>query len=114
MELIEARLRARHFRRVVANVRGDSPEEVAQHVIAQMETAGAQGPTIARVYPKQAPLAQSWWAVTVIVRADLLLKAVDHLRRAGASGISVQTPDYLFEAESWHYKAALHHLTSDE
>ncbi len=110
MELIEARLRVRDFRRVTANMRGDSPEALAQSLIAQLETAGAQGPTIARVYPKHAPLTETWFAVTIIVRADHLLAAVDHLRRAGASGISVHTPEYIFEAESWSYKAAMHAL----
>ena len=99
LELIEARLRARQFRSITANIRGDTPEEVARLVVAQMETAGAQGPTIARVYPKQAPLAETWFAVTVLVHKDLLQKAIDHLRRTGASGISVLTPEYLFEAE---------------
>jgi ATP phosphoribosyltransferase len=113
MELIEARLRARHFRRVTANIRGDSEAEVARHVVAQMETAGAQGPTISRVYPKQAPLGDPWFAVTILVHQDLLQKAVDHLRRSGASGISVHTPEYLFEAESWSYRAAMRALERD-
>jgi ATP phosphoribosyltransferase len=114
LELIEARLRARHFRSITANIRGDTPEDVARHVVAQMETAGAQGPTIARVYPKQAPHAETWFAVTVLVHQELLQKAVDHLRRTGASGISVLTPEYLFEAESWTYKAAMRALEQEE
>jgi ATP phosphoribosyltransferase len=114
MELIEARLRARHLRRITANIRGASEEAVAHHVIAQLETAGAQGPTISRVYPKHAPLAESWFAVTIQVQQDLLQRAIDHLRRAGAAGISVHTPDYLFEAESWSFKAALHALEHED
>jgi ATP phosphoribosyltransferase len=114
MELIEARLRARHYRRITANIRGDSEEEVARHVIAQMETAGAQGPTVSRVYPKHAPLAETWFAVTVLVHKELLQKAIDHLRRSGAAGISVHTPEYLFEAESWTYKAALRALEHED
>lgn len=110
MELIEARLRARSFRRITANVRGESPEAVARQVVSQIEIAGSQGPTIAPVFPKQASLGERWFAVTVIVPADLLLKAVDHLRHIGGSGISVQTPEYLFEAESWHYRAVLRQL----
>jgi ATP phosphoribosyltransferase len=113
MELIEAHLRARHFRTVTANIRGDSPEDVARHVVAQVETAGAQGPTIARVYPKQGALSERWFAVTVLVHKQVLQKAIDHLRRAGASGISVHRPEYLFEAESWAYRAAMHALERD-
>jgi ATP phosphoribosyltransferase len=114
MELIEARLRARHFRRITANIKGESEAAVARHVIAQMETAGAQGPTIARVYPKQVAANESWFAVTLIVPVELLLKAVDHLRRSNASGITVLRPEYLFEGESWAYRQALHELDADE
>jgi ATP phosphoribosyltransferase len=114
MELIEARLRARNYRRITANIGGASEEEVARHVIAQLETAGAQGPTISRVYPKHAQSAETWFAVTILVHKDLVLKAVDHLRRSGASGISVHPFDYMFEAESWSFKAALHALEHDE
>lgn len=110
IELIEARLRSRRFRRVTANIRGDSAEAVAQTVTARMETAGAQGPTIAPVFPKLSTPHEHWFAVTVIVPEGLLLEAVEHLRRCGASGISVQTPEYLFEAESWQFKAALRQL----
>ena len=49
MELIEARLRAATCR-ITANIRGDTEAEVARHVVAQMETAGAQGPTISRLH----------------------------------------------------------------
>ena len=114
MEPIEARLRARHFRRITANIRGESPDAVARQVIAQVETAGAQGPTIAPVHAKQGLPGEMWFAVTILVRAEHLLAAVDHLRRAGATGLFVQTPDYIFEAECWAFRAATHALNSNE
>ncbi len=98
IELSEARLRTRQYRLVTANVRGDSPEAVARHVTSQLETAGAQGPTIASVYPKSTWGDERWFAVTIIVPADRLLAAVDHLRRGGSGGISVTSPDYVFDA----------------
>jgi ATP phosphoribosyltransferase len=97
VELIEARLRTRQFRLVTANVRGESPEAVARHVTAQLETSGRQGPTIASVFPRECLGGERWWAVTVIVPAERLLPAVDHLRLVGSSGITVQTPEYVFD-----------------
>lgn len=98
VELIEARLRTRRYRVVTANVRGGSEEDVARHVTAQVATAGEQGPTIARVYPKAGETDGGWYEVTIIVPSDLLLAAVDHLRRAGSSGITVSSPDYVFDS----------------
>jgi ATP phosphoribosyltransferase len=36
----------------------------------------------------------------VIVPAERMMAAVDHLRLAGSSGITVGTPDYMFDTES--------------
>ncbi len=100
VELAESRLRTRQFRLITANVRGESPESVARHVTAQVETAGRQGPTIANVFPKERTGDEGWYAVTIIVPADRLLTAVDHLRRGGSSGITVTSPDYVFDGDS--------------
>jgi ATP phosphoribosyltransferase len=100
IEMIEARLRTRQFRVITANVRGDNPESVAAHVTSQLETSGRQGPTIARVFPKNGSQDETWFAVTVIVPAERLLQAVDHLRRGGSSGITVTSPDYVFDSAS--------------
>ncbi|HET9015944.1 MAG TPA: ATP phosphoribosyltransferase [Thermomicrobiaceae bacterium] len=100
IELSEARLRTRQVRLITANVQGDSPESVARHVISQVDTAGHQGPTIASIYPKSDADDQRWFGVTIIVPIDRLLPAVDHLRRAHASGITVTSPDYVFDARS--------------
>ncbi len=100
VELAEARLRTRQFRLITANVLGDSPESVAQHVTSQVETAGRQGPTIASVFPKESNGHERWFAVTIIVPSDRLLTAVDHLRLGGSSGITVTSPDYVFDSES--------------
>lgn len=106
IELIEARLRTRQFRLVTANVQGASAEEVAEHVISQVETAGQQGPTIANIYPKDRAQQDGprWFGVTIIVPAALVLPAVDHLRRAGSSGITVTSPDYVFDTCSTAYE----------
>lgn len=107
IELAESRLRTRQYRLITANVRGDNPESVARHVTAQVETAGRQGPTIANVYPKGGDDQGQWFAVTIIVPADKLLAAVDHLRRGGSSGISVTSPDYVFDDQSRSFQRLL-------
>ena len=113
LELCEARLRARGYHTITANMRGSSDEAVARHVLARVETAGMTGPTVARVFPKGAGAdggGEYWYAVTLVVESSALLRAVDHLRRSGASGITVLRPDYVFEAQSAAYATLLHEL----
>lgn len=119
MEFTEAHLRSRRFRTLTANVRGESAAEVAAHVIRQVETAGTLGPTVAPVFPKTSAvpgaltgavvttLETGWYAVSIVVEEELLLPAIDHLRRAGSGGITVGAPEYVFEATSRSYVAML-------
>jgi ATP phosphoribosyltransferase len=104
LELLEAYLHGRSYKSLTANVRGESEEAVARHITADEAIAGLRGPTIARVYPK-AGGERDWFAVTVVVRQDLLLTAVEHLRRAGAAEISVHDVHYVFEHRSWSFEA---------
>lgn len=113
IEMSEARLTTREYRLVTANVRGESPEQVAHHVTSQVETTGRQGPTIANVYPHSDNGGDGWFAVTIIVPADKLLTAVDHLRRGGSSGITVTSPDYVFDGESAAYRGLLNALEEE-
>jgi ATP phosphoribosyltransferase len=98
VEMSESRLRSRKYRIVTANVQGDSAEQVARHVNQKLETAGEQGPTIADVFSKESASAQRWYEVRVIVPSKYLLAAVDHLREAGSRGITVNSPDYVFDS----------------
>lgn len=98
IEMSEARLRSRGYRIVTANVQGNSSEEVARHVNQKLETAGEQGPTIADVFSKESTSSSRWFEVRVIVPSRYLLAAVDHLREAGSHGITVNSPDYVFDA----------------
>ncbi|MCS7051686.1 MAG: ATP phosphoribosyltransferase, partial [Thermomicrobium sp.] len=100
IELIEARLRSRRYRLVTANVRGRDEEDVVRHVTAHVATTGELGPTVARVYPKSGDRHCGWYEITIIVPAHLLLDAVDHLRLAGSTGITVTSPDYVFDVRS--------------
>lgn len=98
IEMSEARLRSRGYRIVTANVQGDSAQDVARHVNQKVEIAGAQGPTIAEVFSKELDSNRSWYEVRVIVPSRYLLSAVDHLRQAGSHGITVNSPDYVFDS----------------
>lgn len=99
IELCEAKLAARRFRVVTANVSGESQDAVAEHIIGNLDVAGERGPTVSSVFPKT-PGTGSWFSVSVIVPEERMLAAVDHLRRAGSTGITVSSPDYMFANQS--------------
>jgi ATP phosphoribosyltransferase len=101
IELSESKLRSRGYRVITANVEADSAEAVASLIVSNIELAGEMGPTVAPVYPKHDhQVTGRWFAVSVIVPAERTLAAVDHLRAAGSSGITVGTPEYMFESRS--------------
>lgn len=99
IELCEARIRSRAYRVITANVVGDSHESVAALIVSNIDLAGETGPTVSQVFPKHVG-DQRWFSVSVIVPSDRMLAAVDHLRAAGSSGITVSTPDYMFDTAS--------------
>jgi len=94
LERLEARLRARGFYRVTANVRGESAEEVASRLLARRPLAGVRGPTIARVHSHDGG---GWYAVSVLVEKARLMEMVDFLRGMGGNGIAAVQPTYLFQ-----------------
>ena len=112
LELIEAHLRSRDFYSITANIRAESPEQVARRVTAHSEVAGLRGPTIARVYPKMGG-EENWFAVTVVVDSRLLISAVDALRKAGASDLTVLNVRYVFESRSWSFEALRRRLAGE-
>jgi ATP phosphoribosyltransferase len=107
LELIEARRRAAGFLRITANICGESEEQVAAQIWARPELAGLAGPTVSRVYG-QGP--DRWYAVAIVVRDDVLLDAVEHLRAVGGSGVTVLPATYVFENRSLHFERLLEAL----
>lgn len=108
LELIEARRRARGFAQVIANVPGASAAEVAARVMESPDLRGLQGPTVAPVYPSNAMAggvhnAGLWFAVSLIIHADGILAAVDHLRSLGSTGIVMLPLQYAFGETSVAY-----------
>ncbi|HET6594467.1 MAG TPA: ATP phosphoribosyltransferase [Anaerolineales bacterium] len=108
LEYIEAHLRAEGNLLVTANMRGESPKEIAQKMFTQTVVGGLQGPTISPVIVRDST--SSWYSVTVVVRRDQLPQAISELRAIGGSGIIVSPVTYIFEEEPPRYKAMLEAL----
>ena len=102
VELMEGHLRAEPYYRVTANVRGSSAEEVSSTVLARPDLAGLRGPTVARVYNVEE---QDWYNVSLLIKKDQLLEAVDHLRICGAIDVAASQLSYLFDGHSDAYQA---------
>jgi ATP phosphoribosyltransferase len=113
LEFIEAHLRATGFHAIIANIQGESPESVAQKVLSQPDLAGLQGPTIASVYLRDSD-AHDWYAISIIVRKERLVQAVEQLRAIGGSGVVVTPATYIFEEEPVTYRKLLTELGRDE
>ena len=96
-ELVESHLRAEPYYRLTANVQGTSEEQVSATILARPQLAGLQGPTIARVYNLEP---QDWYSVSLLVKKEHLLEAVDHLRDSGAVDIAASQLSYLFDGRS--------------
>nr|HID12777.1 ATP phosphoribosyltransferase [Anaerolineae bacterium] len=105
LEFIEAHLRAVDHVAVFANMRGGSPQAIAQRMFAQETLGGLQGPTISPVVVRDENL--NWYAVHIIVRRDQLFQAIAELRAIGGSGVVVTPVTYIFEEEPTRYRAMM-------
>ena len=105
LEYIEAHRRAAGSYLVTANVRGDSPEAIAQQMFDQSSIGGLQGPTISRVVaPQSLQMESNWYAVNIVVPKDQLFQAIAELRAIGGSGVIVSPLTYIFEEEPERYR----------
>jgi len=105
LEYVEAHLRAKENLLIVANMRGETPEAIAQKMFTQTSVGGLQGPTISPIVTRESN--QGWHSVSIVVRHDQLQKAIMELRSIGGSGIIVSPITYIFEEEPPRYKAML-------
>lgn len=108
LEVFEAHLRASDNLAIFANMRGPSPEEIAQRIFSQPAIAGLQGPTISRVVVREQD--PNWYAVNIIVPRSKLFQAITELRSIGGSGVVVMPVTYIFEEEPPRYMAMLQAL----
>ena len=104
VELMEAHLRAEPFYRLTANVKGTSAEAVSATILARPQLSGLRGPTVARVYNIEE---QDWYSVSLLVKKENLLEAVDHLRDCGGVDIAASQVSYLFDGHSKAYHKLL-------
>lgn len=110
LEFIVAYLRATENVSVFANIRGDSPETIAERMFTKPLIGGLQGPTFSPVITRSG---EKWYATHLIVRRDQLVQAIAQLREVGGSGVVVTPVMYIFEEEPWEYRHMLAQLEAD-
>jgi ATP phosphoribosyltransferase len=112
LEFVEAHLRAEERLSVVANMRGESPESIAQLIFSQQTLGGLQGPTISRVVVRDGN--PNWYAVHIVVHRDQLFQAVTELRAVGGSGVVVTPVTHIFEEEPVRCRAMMEAIEGNE
>jgi ATP phosphoribosyltransferase len=110
LEYIDAALLGRRYYQVTVNICGEDPQIIAQKVASSPITRGLQGPTMAPIYSSSTSGNQQWYTVTVIIRADALLPAMEHLRAIGGMQASAVPIRYLFMESSPTYARLLEQL----
>ena len=107
LEYITAHIRASKAVSVFVNMRGDSPESIAEKMFTKKVIGGLQGPTFSSIITRQGEL---WYAAHLVVRKDQLAEAIAELRSIGGSGVVVAPVTYIFEEEPAEYRAMLEAL----
>lgn len=107
LEFIVAHLRARENVSVFANMRGDTPEEIARRMFSQALIGGLQGPTLSPVVTRGG---EKWFAAHLVVHKNQLVQAIAEIRQVGGSGVVVAPVTYIFEEEPREYQAMLAQL----
>jgi len=136
IERLDGHLKAEEFYSVIANMRGDTPEQVAATLLAEEGLKGLQGPTISPVYSAApappvdgggggngngdgnggAASSSRFWAAVICVPKKRLYASVKTLQRLGGSGVLVQPMTYIFDEEParWGELIAQLGLSEDE
>ncbi len=96
LEFVVAHLRAAGNVSIFANIRGDSPEVIAERMFEQSVIGGLQGPTISPVITKRGG---DWYAVHIVVSRNDLAQVIRELRAIGGSGVVVTPVTYIFEEQ---------------
>ena len=108
LEMLEGYQQARSHYRLSANIRAESPEDIASRVLAQPHLAGLRGPTVSKMYNVGG---EGWFTVNVVVEKDNLLEMIDHLRTVGAADISTSEVGYMFKDRCLTYENLLSQLS---
>lgn len=108
LEYMEAHLRAEESYIITANMRGDSPEMIADRMFDKPHIGGLQGPTVSRVVASSnLPQDETWFAVNIVVGKKSLVHAIAELRSIGGSGVIVSPCTYIFEEVPVRYQKLL-------
>ena len=97
VELMESHLQAGPYFRLTANIRGSSPEVVSTTILSRPKLAGLKGPTVSRVYNIAE---EDWYSISLLIKKEALMDAVDHLRDCGGVEIAASQVSYLFKENS--------------
>lgn len=102
IEYVDATQHGRGYFQLVANVKGESAEEIAEKVVSNPITRGLQGPSISQIYPtnNQREINERWFTVTIIVANAYLLPAMEYIRAIGGSQTIVSPVRYIFLEQS--------------
>ena len=106
LEYIEAYQRGEASNLVIANMRGQSAQEIVRAMAGRPTIGGLQGPTVAPIIPPQGS-SEQWFSVSIVVQKANLMQAIAELRAIGGSGVIVSPITYIFEEEPERYKAML-------
>ena len=109
LEYFEAHLRGKSSYMIVANIRGDSAESIAESLFSESCLSGLSGPTIAPVFVRN-PDGSRWFSASLIVRQSELAESIATLRKIGGTGVVVTPVTYIFEEEPPRYRAMLNAL----
>lgn len=111
LEFIVAYLRAVENVAIFANIRGPSPQRIAERMFTQEVIGGLQGPTISPVVTRQP---EDWYAVHIIVPKERLAQAIAELRAIGGSGVVVTPVTFIFEEEPPAYQDMIASLQDEQ
>ena len=104
LEVIGAYLRGNEKLSIFANIRGESPQKIAEKIFEKKVIGGLQGPTISQVITREGG---GWYAAHLVVTKSKLHQAVREIREVGGSGVVVSQVDYIFEEEPEELSAML-------
>ena len=115
IERLEAHLTAEGYYSVVANMSGESAEEVSERLFT-IGLGGLQGPTVSPVYTRDeggTAAVHGFFATVICVPKKELYPAVKKLRKVGGSGVLVQPMTYIFDQEPARWRQLMETLGVD-
>lgn len=99
LEFMEASLRARKYVSLLANIRGESVEQIGGLLNQEPSLSGLVGPSVVQVHPKSKH-ADGWFEVHLVIERAKLFETMEHLRTMSGTDITVTYPQYVFSDTS--------------